>query len=238
MATTTTATSTAARVEHLAQGPLPTSDVIYYPPNDPGPSGPPDPPELGIEIHQPATGPHNGTQSQGVVLVASGIITWFRYDIVGVSVKFPGTGFLPATRSSNGWSVTSPPITVAGPGTVIARVTATNEAGVNESRPVERDVDIVLTDDIPPTVTVSAPATLKPDSSSGQYVVPLTATADPNDVVLVEYHLGTGGWRSMPLKPSATTWATGPEATVPYSTEPWFVQAHVKDGAGHDGYAG
>ncbi|MGL5810654.1 MAG: neuraminidase-like domain-containing protein [Nocardioides sp.] len=42
----------------------------------------------------------------------------------------------------------------------------------------------------------------------------------------------------MPLKPSATTWATGPEATVPYSTEPWFVQAHVKDGAGHDGYAG
>lgn len=227
----------AARVEHLAQGPVPTPNVIFFPPDDPGPL-PPEPPELTIELHEPAAGPHNGTQSAGVVLVARGSTAAFQYDIVRVAVRFPGTGFLQATRTGSSWTVTSPAIKTAGSGQVIARVTATNPSGVTENRTVQRTIEIVLGDDVGPAVTMSAPATIKPDPVSGKYVVPITASVTDPDVDLVEYQLGMGGWRRMPLKPSATTWAPDPEAVVPYGNEPWPLQVRAKDAAGNYRYAG
>jgi hypothetical protein len=225
-------------VEHLAQGPVPTPGVIYIPPQGPDPL-PPDLPELAIEMHQPAAGVHQDSASTGVVLVATGTIVAVEYDVQRVQVKFPGTSSVQATRSGQTWKATSPPIKQAGAGKVVARVVAINGDGAEELREAEREVEIRLTDDVKPVVTATAPAAVKPDPVSGKYIVPLKAkVTDASGVASVKYNLGTGGWRNMPLKPSANEWATGPEADVPYRSEGWFVQVWAKDGADNVAYGG
>jgi hypothetical protein len=68
--TSITSPEAAARFEHLDQGLVPTSDVICYPLNGPGPPEQPDPRSWSLR----STGRPSGSQCgepQGVALVAS-----------------------------------------------------------------------------------------------------------------------------------------------------------------------
>lgn len=248
MANILTAEDAAARVEDMSQGPVPEPGVIFHPP--PGGDGPGPPVEpigayLGIYMYQPdGDGPISGTASQGVVILASGNVDFNKYTVARVEVRFPGTGFVPAALNPNdgwSWTATSPPIKTAGQQRVTARVIGRrkNNSNPEYSDPVNRTVEIVLTDDIPPVVTINRPtnnAVITP-TPSGQYVLPLEVkVTDASGVSLVEYKTENSGWQVMPLQPSPGVWQAGPNAFVQYLPRTQVVRVRARDAKGNVGY--
>lgn len=204
MADVRTKEDSAARVEEMAQGPVPEPGVIFFPPRgtgDPGPPAePPYPyPYLSVSLASPTGGKVSGLASQGVVLTATGNVVFNEFTVQRVDVRFPGSSFAPATLNPNdGWSfvATSKPIKSPGPVKVTARVTARRTSNTAELATDDTtvNVEIDLTDDILPTVEITSPAAntvLAKPKPNGTYPVSLEAKVTDNAPAapVVEYTL-------------------------------------------------
>jgi hypothetical protein len=223
-----TTTNQVARVARLARGPVLSPNLVNLDDDNEG-DGPPYPepsPGFSISMSKPSSGQHAGLASTGVTLVASGTFKVVEYELVSLSVRFPGGAFRAATRFGNTWKATGAPITAPVSGKVEARLTVRNGESVLETATAERNVQVVITDDIP-KVTVTAPITV--ESTSGIYTVPLTAAVEsPTGVTQVRYRVGSGGWVVMSAMDAPGVWSAN--ARLNYDDEPQTITVAAKGG--------
>jgi hypothetical protein len=148
-------------------------------PSDPGP-GPDEGPLLRIFLNSPANNAtFSGFASQGgVTITASGSVLAERYTVNSVEVSFDNsTVSLPARSGS--WTCTSNKITDGGSLTISARVTGNNtKPNISDTQTDSTRVTVVMTDDIPPAVTIAGVTVA--EEPNGKYTAVLKGTATDN----------------------------------------------------------
>lgn len=216
-------------------------------PEDPGPSGPV--PSLAINISTPVKNHvfQFPLSQQGGTITARGKVTAESYSVQSVDVKFGNSGFLPASftydplSESYDWQRTSHNIAAGGDTelTITARVTGKNGFGDPRSVTASRPVKIKLTDNVPPTVTITKPPAaanpftpfeVKDENGDGVFTVALEGTAADNasGVKRVEYSVDGSNWTQIFQPPS--NWKT--TITLPFKTTAQIISVRAFDNNG------
>ena len=189
-------------------------------PDKPGggekPPPPPKPePEVVISIHSPASTTVEVPLSQGTFTVSGSAVAHDGATFSGVIVDF-GTHSKPASGKSS-WKCTSPIITTSRPLRVTARA-LNSSAFVYEA---SVDVNVVVTDDVGPIVTITQPAVdgLPATETNSVFTVALKGTATDTMSGVQKVQVGVDGTDFTNIVtpaapfPATLNWAT--TVTVP-----------------------
>ena len=133
-----------------------------------------------IFLNSPANGVTiSGFASQGgVTITASGSVLADRYTVNSVEVSF-GSSTVTLPARSGSWTCTSNKITAGGSLTINARVTGKNtKTNISDTQTDSTRVTVVMTDDIPPAVTIAGVTVA--EEPNGKYTAVLKGTAADN----------------------------------------------------------
>jgi Tc toxin complex TcA C-terminal TcB-binding domain/Bacterial Ig domain len=207
-------------------------------PTEPNPDDPSPPePELDIFITSPAPNATISVPASPGTFTAHGSVAAIGYIVSKIEVKFGSSGFFKLASGKTSWTCTSGQITTSGPLTITARVTAKRSVGSFPSITVEdtSNVTIVLTDNVPPVVTITQPAANRAPAkeTNGIFTVALQGTATDNmsGIKRVEYSLDGMSYTTIvapsPL-PSTVNWSAN--VTVPLSAKEQTIFVRAVDG--------
>ena len=206
------------------------------PPDNPDDPGPPEK-ELSIFITSPGPNATVSVPASSGTFTVNGSVGAVGYTVTKVEVRFGSSSFKPASGKGF-WGCTSNTITGNGPLTITARVTG--KLSVGSSSPITvtdtRNVTIVLTDDVPPSVTITQPAANRAPAkeTNGVFTVALqgTATDTMSGVKRVEYSLDNMTYTPIvnlsSSFPSTLSWSAN--VTVPFSDKEQTIFVRAADG--------